>query len=138
MSRSYREVFKPEPDTDADPGRIFYTITDGDVGRTAVTTTAGRIELHRWFGTIRSNDVGKRLYRVPSDGGIPGQPVTWEWQAENDAQRDTRLATFTGQRATRLGHAPAELEDRAETIVQARETQAWLESRANRTTGERS
>jgi len=88
----YREVFKPEPGEPRDPGRIFYTITADDIGKQIIPAETGAIILSGWFGIIRPGDVGKRLYRVPSDSGIEGQPVTWTWQAEDDSQRDARVA----------------------------------------------
>jgi len=88
----YREVFRPEPGEPRDPGMIFYTITADDVAKRVISTTAGDISLKGWFGVVASVDVGKRLYRVPTDGGIEGQPVSWTWQAENEVQRDARIA----------------------------------------------
>ena len=104
----YREVFRPEPAADyRDPGRIFYTITAADVRKHQLHTTAGDISLSGWFGIVQASDVGKRLYRVPTSGGIDGQPVTWAWQAENDSQRDARIARQGSRDAwTTLGTAP--------------------------------
>lgn len=91
MPGKYREVFTAEPGEQQDPGRIFYTVTAADIGRITIRTTAGPVHLSDWFGRIQACDVGKRLYRMPADGGIEGQPVTWIWQAENDRQRDERV-----------------------------------------------
>ena len=86
----YREVFKPEPGESRDPGRIFYTITADDVGKRVIRTTAGPVNAGDVIGAILPIDVGKRLYRVPTDGGIEGQPVSWTWQCESDGQMITR------------------------------------------------
>lgn len=84
-----REVFKPVPeDALRDPGRVFYTITPGDVGKRTIVTTIGPIELSGVIGYVQRGDVGKRLYRVPCDDPAAG----WIWQCESGAQQSTRLA----------------------------------------------
>jgi hypothetical protein len=86
-----REVFKPEPQPD--PGRVFYTITAGDVGASVIQTAAGPANLSGWFGRVRETDVGLRLYRVPSvNSGTDGQPGAWIWDGESIDERDARLA----------------------------------------------
>lgn len=90
--KGYREVFKPAEEESTDPGRIFYTITREDIGKSSIKTMAGVIGLSDVIGYVQRIDVGKRLYRVPTNGGIEGQPVSWIWQAESDTQRDARLA----------------------------------------------
>jgi hypothetical protein len=87
-----KEVFKPTPDEPADPGRVFYTITADDVGKTVIITTIGAVYVRDISGGVHEGDVGRRLYRVP----VNGEPVIWIWQAENDAQRDARLARTPG------------------------------------------
>lgn len=80
-----REVFRPEPAAEDDE-LLFYTIIRDDVRKGSILTTAGRIDVTPVLGFITTHDVGRRLYRVPS---VNGGHV---WQAENDAQRDHRLA----------------------------------------------
>jgi hypothetical protein len=84
---SAREVFgvKSAP---PDPGRVFYTITDADVRKSVIETEIGPIRLADVIGHVTPRDVGKRLYRVPCNDPEGG----WFWQAENDRQRDERLA----------------------------------------------
>jgi hypothetical protein len=89
----YREVFRPDPAAGyRDPGKIFYTITAEDAGKIILHTTACDISLAGWFGIVQPGDAGRRLYRVPGNGGIDGQPVTWIWQDETVRQRDARIA----------------------------------------------
>jgi hypothetical protein len=82
---SYREIFTA---AETDPGEVFYTITREDVGKTTIVTTAGPIRMIEILGRVQAGDVGKRVYRMPCDDPAAG----WVWQAENDAQRDERLA----------------------------------------------
>jgi hypothetical protein len=79
----------------ADPGRVFYTIRPEDVGKGIIDTEIGPIAVSDVLGRVQPGDVGKRLYRVPTDGGLPDQPLLWYWQAENNQQRDARLARDT-------------------------------------------
>jgi hypothetical protein len=88
-----REIFKPAPGEPADPGRVFYTIAPEDVGKVVIITEIGPIHVRDIMGRVQEIDVGTRLYRVPSNAGD-----MWFWQAENDAQRDTRLAQNTPAR----------------------------------------
>ena len=87
---SAREVFgvKAAP---ADPGRGFYTITEADVRKSVIQTEIGPISLGDVIGHVLPGDVGKRLYRVHVNDPAGG----WIWQAENDGQRDARLAAET-------------------------------------------
>jgi hypothetical protein len=87
MADPGREVFRPAPGQDNDPGRVFYTITADDVGKLVLKTTIGPISLESVIGYVQPGDVGKRLYRVPADDG-----EHWIWQCESNAQRDRRLA----------------------------------------------
>ena len=82
----YREVFRQEGPP-ADPGKIFYTITSEDAGKSSILTTAGNIYVGDIMGRILPGDAGKRVYRVPvpDDGG-------WIFQVENDKQRDERMS----------------------------------------------
>jgi hypothetical protein len=86
---SYTEVFKPEPEPErrASAERLYYTITDADVGTSRIKTTAGVIPVADVMGRIQRIDVGKRLYRVPVNAGD-----SHIWQVENSEQRDRRLA----------------------------------------------
>ena len=84
---SYREVFKPSPEDNSDPGKIFYTITPDDVGKGVITTTAGHIRVTDVLDRVLPGDVGKRLYRVQNNA-----EDSWLWQAENNRQRDERLS----------------------------------------------
>jgi hypothetical protein len=86
-----REIFKPEPGEPADPGRVFYTITAEDVGKIRISTEIGPIHVRDVMGRVTEDDVGRRLHRVPGPAGV------WFWQAENDAQRDARLAKTPAQ-----------------------------------------
>jgi hypothetical protein len=103
----WTEVFPPE-DT-RNPERVFYTLTARDVGKGTIQTSVSKVDLlaDLSFGRVQKGDVGKRLYgRL----GVPG----WEgyyWEAENDAQRDARLAP-RGSKETQAsekdgGHAAA-------------------------------
>jgi len=84
VSASYTEVFKPAPP--ADPGRVFYTLAEDDIGKGLIHTTAGVIYASSVMGKVQDHDVGRRLYRVPtSDPGI------WIWSVESDLQREARL-----------------------------------------------
>jgi hypothetical protein len=74
-------------DQHPDPGRVFYTIRPEDVGSAVIHTDAGPIYMVNVLGRIMKRDVGKRLYRTPTDDG-----GSWYWSAENDEQRDNRLA----------------------------------------------
>ena len=87
-----REIFKPVPGQERELGRLFYTITAEDIDRRFIRTTECVIPVGDVIGYVQRQDVGKRLYRVPTDGGIEGQPVSWIWQCENNEQRDGRLA----------------------------------------------
>ena len=88
----YTEVYRFEPTQD--PGHVFYTITAEDVGKRSIRTAAGTISVTDVIGQVLAGDVGKRLYRVPCDDPAAG----WIWQAENDKQRDERLAREDGGR----------------------------------------
>lgn len=79
-----REIFGPRPEHD--PGAVFYTITEGDVGKRVLHTEIGPIALVDVMGYVLPNDVGKRLYRRLTDAGDH-----YFWQVENNQQRDTRL-----------------------------------------------
>lgn len=81
-----REVFNRK--NQADPGRVFYTITRDDVwGNSAVVQTEiGPIYIRQVLGRLTPNDVGRRMYRVPGN-----DERYWYWQAENDKQRAARL-----------------------------------------------
>lgn len=92
--RGYREVFRPAEGQPGDPGKIFYTITEADVGRSSIPTTAGFISVADVIGRVQAIDVGKRLYRVRCDDPAGG----WIWQCESERQRDERLAR-SGQEA---------------------------------------
>jgi hypothetical protein len=74
-----------------DLGRVFYTIRPEDVGKGIIDTEIGPISVHDVLGRVQHLDVGRRLYRVPADGGAEGQPVTWYWRAETNKQRADRL-----------------------------------------------
>jgi hypothetical protein len=87
-----REIFKPAPGEPADPGRVFYTIAPEDVGKRVIVTEIGPINVRDIMGHVLPDDVGKRLYRVPARVPGPDRSDLWFWQAENDAQRDARLA----------------------------------------------
>ena len=78
-----REIFAEQPERD--PGAVFYTITDADVGKTVIQTEIGPIHVADVIGRVLKHDVGKRLYRVQCDDPAAG----WIWQFENDAQRGT-------------------------------------------------
>jgi hypothetical protein len=124
--KGYREVFRPEPAERRDPGRIFYTITDGDVGKRFIKTTADDIHVRDILGVVQRGDVGRRLYRVPTDGGIEGQPVTWIWQAESASASYERIngklprlpARDAAQEAARaMAEAQAEAADAAQEAI---------------------
>lgn len=85
--RGYREVFRPAEGQPGDPGKIFYTITEADLGKGTLPTTAGPIHVADVIGRVQAIDVGKRLYRVQCDDPAAG----WIWQCESDRQRDERL-----------------------------------------------
>lgn len=87
----YREVFSSEEEISTDPGKLFYIITQKDIGKRFIRTPE-IIQLADVIGYVQLQDVGRRLYRVPTDGGIEGQSIGYIWQAESDAQRDKRLA----------------------------------------------
>jgi hypothetical protein len=80
----FTEVFRPGPT--ADPGRVFYTITADDIGKGLIQTTAGVIFVDSFMGKVQDHDVGRRLYRVPTN-----DPDIWIWSPENDTQRQARL-----------------------------------------------
>jgi hypothetical protein len=82
---AYREVFKADRPTD--PGRVFYTITESDIGKAVIMTEIGAINVASCIGRVLPIDVGKRLFRIT--GRLSGE---WIWQAENNKQRDERLA----------------------------------------------
>jgi hypothetical protein len=86
----YREVFRPPIGPTPDPGRIFYTITEGDIGKKLIHTTAEVIFVSSFMGQVAERDVGRRLYRVP----VPGDRL-WIWQLENDMQYQARRAEET-------------------------------------------
>jgi hypothetical protein len=83
----YREVFAPDENQPADPGRVFYTIRLADAGKSVGRTTAGPVSVSGVIGRVLRCDAGKRLYRVPCDDPAAG----WTWQCESAGQRDTRL-----------------------------------------------
>lgn len=80
-----REVFRPAQKRD--PGRVFYTITEQDVGTGIIQTEIGTIHAVEFIGRVQRCDVGKRLYRVPNN-----ERNYWFWQMESEKQRDERLA----------------------------------------------
>jgi hypothetical protein len=85
-----REIFRTR--FHGDPGRVFYTITQADIGNQLIPTEIGSVYTGNVIGRVQPGDVGKRLYRVPTDGGISGQSASWIWQCESESQRDARLA----------------------------------------------
>jgi hypothetical protein len=80
----FTEVFRPEPPID--PGRVFYTITEDDIGKGLIHTTAGVIYVESIMGKVQDHDVGRRIYRHQTP-----DPGIWIWTAENDTQREARL-----------------------------------------------
>jgi hypothetical protein len=83
----YREVFKPAPAGDYhDPGKIFYTITPEDLGKTVIHTTDGDISVGPFMTVVRKRDFGKRLYRVQ----ISAASGLWAWALAYDAQQSER------------------------------------------------
>ena len=87
-----REIFAPKDPADTDPGRVFYTIRPEDVGKGTIPTEIGPILLVNVIGRVMSCDIGKRLYRMPAGADPDGRVIEWIWQAENEEQRDRRLA----------------------------------------------
>jgi hypothetical protein len=90
-----REIFKPQPDEPADPGRVFYTITAEDVGCRVIVTDIGPIIVGDFIGAIQPADVGRRLYRVP----VP-DTSQWVWQCESDDHRFRRQMREISQEIT--------------------------------------
>lgn len=86
-----REIFRSA--AISDPGRVFYTITDDNIGKRIIGTEIGVIYLGDVIGYVQPDDVGKRLYRVPNEA-----QDHWLWQCESNSQRDARLAK-TGSRS---------------------------------------
>ena len=82
---TYREVFTATAPP-ADPGRVFYTIRQADVGARFITTTVGVIELRSFMGKVLPCDVGKRIYRLPTE-----DETDWFWAIESDQQRTERV-----------------------------------------------
>lgn len=78
-----REIFTAsEP---RDPGRVFYTIRRGDVGKSVLNTEIGPIHVTEFIGRVLRCDVGKRLYRVPNNAGD-----MWFWQVESQVAYENR------------------------------------------------
>ena len=80
-----REIFGPQETHD--PGAVFYTITEADIGHRVIQTEIGPISLGDVIGYVLPADVGKRLYRTPIRGG------GWIWQCENSEQFAARVAS---------------------------------------------
>lgn len=79
------EVFRV-PDSTPQPDQAFYTITEQDVGREEIRTTAGVIEFGSGWNDLGSGnwevqpeDVGRRIYGHPNKGY---DGPAWYWTLE--------------------------------------------------------
>jgi hypothetical protein len=78
----------PEPPFDE---QRFYVLTSDDVGRGRIRAWGTSWSVVRFMGAVHHNDVGKRVYRVPTENlGFDGKP-RHILQVENDEQFQGRL-----------------------------------------------
>lgn len=82
-----REIFPSNPAQPPDPGRVYYTIRQEDVGKTLIATEIATINVSEFMTRVRGHDVGKRIIRTPNNAGD-----YWFWQLESQEQFETRMA----------------------------------------------